>query len=55
MDLEIIIAAGYDTPDRLTNFLMLDNEEQDKIYQDAIELYNIAFACDIPESQEKSA
>ena len=51
MNLEIIIAAGYDTPDLMTAFLMKDNEEQDRIYRAAAEKYGkILRFCNSPKS-----
>ncbi len=33
MNIDLVIAAGYDTADSLANFLMLDFEEQEEIYR----------------------
>ncbi len=33
MNIDLVIAAGYDTPDSLANFLTLGFEEQEEIYR----------------------
>jgi hypothetical protein len=52
MNIDLIIASGYDTPDLLTGFLMLGVEEQDEIYRAAVgKLHEKPCACGVQEKQ----
>ncbi len=50
MNIDLVIASGYDTPDLLAGFLMLDTEEQDEIYRASVgKLQNKYCDCALPE------
>jgi hypothetical protein len=49
MNIDLIIEAGYDTPDLLADFLMLDTGEQDEIYRAAVGKQSCA--CGLPENR----
>lgn len=55
MNLDLIVAAGYNTPERLTDFLMLDHDEQVRIYADiAAKTGKAVLTCDLTKHQKNT-
>lgn len=50
MNLDLLIAAGYDTPEKLADFCMMDNDEQNEAYAAAAITENtkkVTWVCDL--------
>ncbi len=56
MNIDLVIAAGYDTADPLANFLMLGFEEQEEIYRAIVgKLQKQSCACGLTDTAPRRA